>query len=176
MAKSTKGVKKAVKKTAKRVAKRANAAPPAPKSAITPYLAVSDAAGAIAWYKEAYGAKVVGTQPGPGGKLLHAHLRIAGADLYMSDIFPNADLQDPSRVGASVSLHLWTRNVDKMWDGAVKGGAKVVMPLDDQFWGDRYGKLVDPYGHSWSLAWKSKLSKAELEKKRVEAMKQFGGA
>ena len=183
MAKPKKGAKKATKTTAKRTtgkarkagAKKAaaNASPP-PARTLTPYLAVNDAAGAIEWYRKAFSAKEVSRQPAPGNKLMHAHLRIGDSDLFLSDIFPGADVQDPSRVGASVTLHLWTRNAEKLWKSAVENGAKVTMPYDDQFWGDTYGKLTDPYGHSWSFSWKSRLSKAELEQKRVEAMKAFG--
>jgi uncharacterized glyoxalase superfamily protein PhnB len=84
-------------------------------------------------------------------------------------------MQDASRVGASASMHLWSRNADKWWKNATSNGAKVTMPMEDQFWGDRYGKLVDPYGHNWSLAWRSKLNAKELEALRVKAMAQFGG-
>lgn len=184
MAKLNKAVRKAASKVgtkankakAKAKAKATKAkdgAAPHPSRTVTPYLSVGDAAGAIAWYKLAFGAKEVDRQPAPGGKVMHAHLRIGDSDVFLSDIFPGSDLNDPARVGASVSLHVWSRNVDKLWKGAVDNGAKVTMPLDDQFWGDRYGKLVDPHGHSWSLGWKSKLPKAELDRKREAAMQQF---
>ncbi len=145
---------------------------------LTPYLAVNDAAGALDWYKKAFGAKEVSRQPapGPGNKLMHAHLRIGDSNLFLSDIFPGSDAVDPAKAGASVNLHLWHKDVDKLWKGAIANGAKVTMPLDDMFWGDRYGKIVDPYGHSWALSYRSKLSKAELERKREEAMKSFGAA
>ena len=177
MAKPKKGAKTQAKRatgkaTRKATAKKA-ATPPAPGRVLTPYLAVDGAAGAIEWYKKTFGAKEVGRQAA-GDKLMHAHLRIGDSDLFLSDVFPGADVRDPARAGASVTLHLWSRNADKWWQNAVANGAKVTMPMDDQFWGDRYGKLTDPFGHSWSLAWKSRLSKAELEQKRVEAMKAFG--
>ena len=169
-----KTVRKAVKTAAKKATRAAKAAAPAPSlRTLTPYLSVGDAAGAIAWYKKAFGAKETERQGGPGGRIMHAHLRIGDSDLFLSDIFPGADLHDPSRVGASTSMHLWSRDIEKFWQNATKNGAKVSMPLDDQFWGDRYGKLVDPFGHSWSLGWRSKLSKAELERKRVAAMAEF---
>jgi uncharacterized glyoxalase superfamily protein PhnB len=170
-----KTAKTSARKTApKRPAKAAAAAPPRPRT-LTPYLAVSDAAAAIEWYKKAFGAKEVTRQPA-GDKIMHAALRIGDSDLYLADIFPGSDLADPSRVGASVNLHLELKDADKVWQTAVTNGAKVSMPLDDMFWGQRYGKLVDPFGHNWALSSKSKLSKAELEKKREQAMREMGGA
>lgn len=180
MAKPKKGAKKtttgrtARKATAARKPRRAAARPSL--RTLTPYLPVNGAAQAIDWYRKAFGAKEVARQSGPDGKVMHAHLRIGDSDLFLSDIFPGADVQDAARVGPTATVHLWSRNVDKLWQAAVQNGAKATMPLDDQFWGDRYGKLVDPFGHSWSLAWKSKLPKAELERKREEAMKQFGAS
>jgi uncharacterized glyoxalase superfamily protein PhnB len=174
-------VKKTVKKTARRApAKKASRAPRNGTvnqlRTVTPYLAVNDATGAVAWYKKALGAKEIDRQPapGPGNKLMHAHLKIGDSDLFLSDIFPGSDSVDPTKTGPSVNLHVWSKNVDKLWSSAIANGAKVTMPIDDMFWGDRYGKLIDPYGHSWALSYRSKLSKAELEKKREEAMKGFG--
>lgn len=169
-AKTVKTAAKRAKAPAKRAAKAA--APPAPRT-LTPYLCVADAAGAIAWYKKAFGAKETMRQDAPGGKVMHAHLRVGDSDLFLSDLFPGTEMKDPRSAGPSVTLHLWHRSVDKLWKGAVDNGATVVMPLDDQFWGDRYGKLLDPFGHSWSLSYKSKLGKAALEAKREQAMKDF---
>ena len=110
---------------------------------------------------------------------MHAHLKVGDSELFHADMFPVSDMRDPARVGGTtVNLHVWSRNAQKMWDGAVANGAKVTMPMDDMFWGNRYGKFLDPYGHSWALAWRSKISKAELEMKREEELKQFasGGA
>lgn len=162
------GLRKSVKKAA------GPGSPPRAAHTLAPYLAVRDATAAIAWYKKVFGAKEAYQMGAPGGgKVMHAHLRIGDSDLFLADIFPGSDLKDASVVGPSFSLHLEHRNIDKFWASAVENGATVVMPLDDQFWGDRYGKLLDPFGHCWSLAWKSKLSKAELEKKREQAMKEF---
>lgn len=160
--------------TRKTAAKRAPkpAAAPTPRT-ITPYLSVNDAAGAIEWYKKTLGAKETVRQPAPGNKIMHAHLHIGDSDLFLSDIFPGTDMVDPARAGPSTTVHLWTRNADKIWQTATANGAKVTMPIDDMFWGDRYGRFVDPYGHAWSVSWKSKLSKAELDKKREAAMKDF---
>jgi PhnB protein len=72
-----------------------------------------------------------------------------------------------------MNLHVHHRNVDKLWQQAVAAGARVVMPLDDQFWGDRYGKLTDPFGHSWALSYKAKMTKEEMARKQQEAMAAF---
>ena len=168
------GAKKAARATGKKTARKA-AAPattPQPRT-VTPYLAVNDAARALDWYKTVFGAKETNRQPGPGGKVMHAALRIGDSEVYLSDIFPGSDMQDATRTGPSVNLHVASRNIDKWWGNAVANGAKVTMPIEDMFWGDRYGRLVDPFGHSWALSWKSKLSKAELEKKREAAMAQM---
>lgn len=182
MPKATRSAKKTpARKTTGKSTKKASRKAATPRNGtvnqlrtLTPYLAVNDAAGAIDWYKKAFSAKEIDRQPAPGNKLMHAHLKIGDSDLFLSDIFPDSDVVDPSRAGASVTIHVWTKNVEKFWQNAVANGAKVTMPIDDMFWGDRYGQVADPFGHRWSLSYKSKLPKAVLEAKRVEAMKQFG--
>ena len=159
-------------KVAKKVARKPAVAP-RPR-ALTPYLAVNDATRAIDWYKTVFGAKVEGdVQPGPGGMVMHAALRIGDSQLFLSDIFPGSDLVDATRAGASVTMHYYRPNAGHVWERAVSNGAKVTMPFADQFWGDMYGKLLDPFGHSWSISCKSKLNKAQLEKLLVEAIKQM---
>ena len=160
-------VRSAVKKAVKKVG------PTTPRT-VTPYLTLNDATSAIQWYKKVLGAKVVTTQPAGPGKLMHAALRIGDSELFLSDMFPGTDMVDASRAGASVTVHLWTKNADKIWQNAVANGAKVTMPIDDMFWGDRYGRFLDPFGHSWSVSTRSKLSKKALEAKRIESMKQMG--
>jgi PhnB protein len=142
---------------------------------VTPYLAVGNAANAIDWYKKAFGAKEITRQLEPTGKIMHASLKIADSVVMLSDIFPGSEMKDPRDSGPSVNLHIYSKDVDRIWRKAVEAGAKVTMPLEDQFWGDRYGKLADPYGHSWGFSWKAKMSKAEMDKKREEAMKQMAG-
>lgn len=156
-------------------ARKAAARPPGPPpSSVTPYLAVGDGAGAIEWYKRAFGAKEVNRQLEPSGKIMHASLKIGQSFVMLSDIFPGSDMRDPRSAGPSVNLHIYSKDIDKIFEKATAAGAKVTMPLEDQFWGDRYGKLTDPYGHSWGFSWKAKRSAAEMEKKREEAMKQMG--
>lgn len=170
-------------RTTRRTTTRATTTTPrAPKpQTLTPYLVVSNGTEALDWYQKAFGAKVFSTVPGPGGKVMHAGLTIGQSQLFLSDAFPGSDITPPTSIGGTtVNLHLQVRDADKVWQRATQAGAKVAMPLEDQFWGDRYGKLTDPFGHSWAVASKSKLSKAQLEAKRAEAMKQFeamaGGA
>lgn len=178
MAKNTKVAKKPVKSTKARTATKKTTKPSTPAAParypLVPYLAVNDAAGAIEWYKKALGAKVVSTQPAPGNKIMHAELKVNGSPLYLADIFPGSDMADATRAGSSVTMSLWTKNAQKLWDNCVSNGAKVTMPYADQFWGDTYGTLRDPYGHSWSFSTKSKLNAKQLETLRAEAMKSFG--
>lgn len=170
-----KTTKPAARKAAPRKTARRKPAVPKPR-ALTPYLGVNDGAAAIAWYKDVFGAKPLGdVQPGPGGKVMHAALMIGDSQLFLSDIFPGADLVDPTRAGPSVNLHYTRPNADDVWKRAVAKGAKVTMPFEDMFWGDKYGRMVDPFGHSWAIARKSKLSKAQLADLREKAMREFQG-
>jgi uncharacterized glyoxalase superfamily protein PhnB len=162
-----------------RATRRRAAAPGSgvPYSTVTPYLAVSDAAQAIDWYKKAFGAKELSRMPAPGGKLMHAEIMIGDSRVMLSDVFPGSDIQAPRAVGATTAnLHIYHKDVDRLWQAAIAAGARIVMPLDDQFWGDRYGKLTDPFGHSWALSYKAKMSKEERERKRQAAMEAFAGA
>jgi uncharacterized glyoxalase superfamily protein PhnB len=141
---------------------------------VTPYLAVGDAAGAIDWYKKAFSAKELSRQLEPTGRVMHAAVKIGDSVVFLSDIFPGSEMKDPRDSGPSVNLHIYSKDVDRIWKKAVEAGAKVTMPLEDQFWGERYGKLADPFGHSWGFSWKAKMSKAQLDRKREEAMKSMG--
>jgi len=138
---------------------------------ITPYMTVRNAARAIEFYKQAFGAVEKGVMPGPGGKIMHAELRIGDSLLMLADEFPEYGALSPeSTGGAGMGLHIYTEDVDTAFDRAVRAGAKVEMPVADMFWGDRYGKLADPFGHKWSIGTHKKdMSAAEME----EAMKQL---
>jgi PhnB protein len=141
---------------------------------VTPYLAVKGAMKALEWYRKAFGAKVLDREEVEGGMLMHARMRIGDSIIMMSDIFPGALHRSPLDLGAaSVTLHVYTKNVDELWKRAVEAGATVNMPLDDMFWGERYGQLTDPFGHSWSLSKRIPMSKKEMDHKRQEAMKMF---
>jgi uncharacterized glyoxalase superfamily protein PhnB len=152
-----KSVRKAAKSKAKKVARR----PAATKTAtaalqsVTPYLVVSSGEHAIEFYKRAFGAVEIYRMPAPDGRrLLHATLNIRGSDVMLSDEFPeHGGNIGPDNVGSTtVTIHLWVPNADNAFAQAVGAGATVIMPLADMFWGDRYGKLRDPFGHEWSIA------------------------
>jgi uncharacterized glyoxalase superfamily protein PhnB len=141
---------------------------------VTPYLVVNGAAQATEWYKKAFGAKELMREAGPEGKLMHARLRIGDSIVMMSDVFAGSKHKDPLELGAvSVTLHIYSNNVDAVWQKAVEAGAKVDMQLEDSFWGERYGQLTDPFGHSWSLSMQIPMSRKEMEEKRQAAMKMF---
>ena len=119
---------------------------------ITAHLAVQDGASAIDFYQRAFGAQVKGVHKTPDGRIMHASLKIGDSDLMLSDEFPGSPVRAPKSLGGtSVVINLMVEDVDSLWNRAVGAGAKVAMPLANQFWGDRYGQLFDPYGHSWAL-------------------------
>ncbi len=122
--------------------------------ALTPHLVVNDAQAAIAFYKLAFGAVEICRMPAPDGKrLMHAELRIGDSVLMLCDAFPEYGSTSPKDLGGSpVTVHLYVEDVDAVFDQALLAGAQVAMHPQEMFWGDRYGKLTDPFGHHWSLA------------------------
>ncbi len=157
-------------------AKRSSGPSPIPAGfhSVTPYLVIDGAAQAIEWYKKAFGAKEINRSPVPGGKILNAQIKIGDSFVMMSDDFQMGTAKAPSTVGSTtVTLHVFTKDVDKLFQQALAAGAKEIMPLDNQFWGDRYGQLQDPFGHLWSLSQRIKMSKAEREEKQRAAMAMF---
>ncbi len=142
---------------------------------ITPVITVRDAVRAIEFYKQAFGAKERGVMKGPDGKVMHAELMIGDSIVMLSDEFPHYGVSSPESVGGcSSSLHIYLDGVDAAFERAVQAGAKVEMPLMDQFWGDRHGKLKDPFGHCWSIATHVKdLSMDEMKSGMDEAMEKF---
>ncbi|CAI4029766.1 Glyoxalase/bleomycin resistance protein/dioxygenase [Nitrospira tepida] len=120
---------------------------------VTPHLVCAGAADAIEFYKKAFNAVELGRVPGLGGKLLHAHIRIGDSAVLLVDEFPDWHSFGPKSLkGSPVTIHLYVQDVDACFKQAVAAGAKVTMPVEDTFWGDRYGKLEDPFGHHWSVA------------------------
>ena len=120
---------------------------------VTPHLVCEGAADAIEFYKRAFGAVETSRLPGPPGKLAHAAIRIGDSTLMLADDFPEYGSHGPrSLKGSPVTIHLYVEDVDAFVSRAVTSGAKITMPLADQFWGDRYCKLEDPFGHRWSVA------------------------
>jgi PhnB protein len=139
---------------------------------ITPYMTVRNAARAIEFYKQAFGAvEKGGIMKSPDGKVAHAELQIGDSILMLGDEFPQMGALSPqSTGGAGMGLHIYVEDVDSAFDRAVKAGATVEMPVADMFWGDRYGKLADPFGHKWSIGThKHDVTMEEME----EAMKQM---
>jgi PhnB protein len=120
---------------------------------LTPYLAVDDAAEAIEYYKKAFGAKERVRMDTPDGKIGHAELEIGDALLMLSDPFPDASTRPPKELaGTSASVFMYVEDVDAVVKQAVDTGASVTMEVADQFWGDRFGTVTDPFGHVWSIA------------------------
>jgi PhnB protein len=141
---------------------------------LTPTLVCKDAARAIDFYKEAFQAKELGRMSGPGGKIGHAELQIGDSRLMLSDEFPGMTSAPGPTPNTSCSIVLYTDNVDTVFERAVKAGAKVEMPLQNQFWGDRYGKLRDPFGHQWGLAQHVEdVAPAEMERRSKAWMAEF---
>jgi len=126
---------------------------PAGYHAVTPYLVCRDAAGAIAFYKRAFGAKEKFRMPGPGGKVMHAEIQVGDSMIMLSDEMPQQGTKSPSALGGSpASIFLYVRNVDAAFAKATAAGATVATPVQDMFWGDRYGRLRDPFGYEWQMA------------------------
>jgi PhnB protein len=120
---------------------------------VSPYLAVDDAAEAIEYYKRAFGAKETLRMEAPGGKIGHAELEIGDSHVMLSDPFPQASTKPPKKLGGtSASVFMYVEDVDAVVQQAVDAGATVTMEVADQFWGDRFGSITDPFGHSWSIA------------------------
>ncbi len=141
---------------------------------VTPYLAIEGAAEAIEWYKKAFGAKELDREPTPDGKLIHGRVRIGDSIVMMSDVFPGASTKAPKTLGdTTVTLHIYAKDVDKLFRQAVDAGAQITMQLDNQFWGERYGQLRDPFGHQWSISQRVKMTKSEMDEKQKQAMAMF---
>ena len=134
------------------MAKKAQAIPKGHHS-VTPSLFVAGAAKAIDFYKKALGAEELMRFPAPDGTIMHAELRIGDSIIMLADEMPDQGGRSPKSIGGTpVSFFLYGENVDAAWTRAVDAGAKPIVPLADQFWGDRTGCLEDPFGHQWWLA------------------------
>ena len=139
---------------------------------VTPHLVCAGASDAIEFYKRAFGAVEQSRLPGPDGKLMHAMIRIGDSAIMLVDEAPEWGTLGPKALkGSSVTIHLYVENADATAETAVKAGAKVILAVQDMFWGDRYGVLEDPYGHSWSVATHTRdVTPAEM-KQAMEAMR-----
>ena len=120
---------------------------------VTPHLICAGAAKAIDFYVKAFGATESARLPGPDGRLMHAAVRIGDSTVMLVDEMPEWGALGPKSLkGSPVTLHIYVEDVDAFVERAVEAGARVTMPVEDAFWGDRYGKLEDPFGHHWSVA------------------------
>jgi PhnB protein len=120
---------------------------------VTPYLSVDDAAQAIEYYKKAFGAKERVRMAAPGGKIGHAELEIGDSLVMLADALPQFTTRPPKELGGtSVSIFIYVEDVDAVVKRAVDEGATITMEVADQFWGDRFGALTDPFGHLWTIA------------------------
>lgn len=120
---------------------------------VTPHLVCAGAAQAIEFYKQAFGATELARLPGPQGRIMHAAVRIGDSTVMLADEMPEwGSLGPKSLKGSPVTIHLYVPDADAFVARAAKAGAKVTMPVAEQFWGDRYGKVEDPFGHHWSVA------------------------
>jgi PhnB protein len=139
---------------------------------VSTYLTVKGAAGAIEFYRAAFGAEELFRLAEPGGKVGHAELRIGNSTVMLSDEYPDFGALSPATVGGSpVKLHLYVEDVDAVVASAVAAGATLVRPVKDQFYGDRAGMIADPYGHSWHVATpKEQVSPAEMQRRWDKAL------
>jgi PhnB protein len=155
----------------------AKAARPVPEGfhTITPQLALDNAAETIDWYKRAFGAEEISRGLGPDGKIMHAELKIGESRFMVNDVIMG---KGPRELGGSpASLWLYVDDADALFNRAVKAGAKVQMPLDNQFWGDRGGAVADPSGYTWWIATrKEDLTHAEIQQRAAEFFKQMAQA
>jgi PhnB protein len=145
---------------------------PAGYHTVTPYLVVNNAAAAIDFYKRAFGATEIMRMDGPQGKIAHAEIKIGDSPIMLGDEMPGAGAHSPQSLGGTtMGIFLYVQDVDSAFKQATSAGAKVEMPLADMFWGDRYGKLLDPFGHSWSLAThKEDVAPEEMSRRMKEEM------
>jgi PhnB protein len=138
---------------------------------VTPSLVVRDAPRAIEFYKRAFGAQELVRMPGPDGKIMHAEIKIGDSIIFIGEENPQMSVKSPQTLGASTgTLNIYVPNVDDTFKQAVSAGGRESMPVADQFWGDRYGTLVDPFGYTWGIAThKEELTPAEMQ----DRMQQF---
>lgn len=146
---------------------------------VTPYLVVHDGQAALAWYQKVLGATVDSVMEGEGGLVMHAELRFGSDQVYLAQELPGAPTEEgyvsPQTLGGtSTSVHLYVEDVDAVHARAVAEGAREIRPPEDQFWGDRYSTVVDPFGHRWGIATHVEdLTEEELEARAAAAAAEF---
>ena len=141
---------------------------------VTPHIVVRGAAAAADWYVRAFGAEIGRRIPVPGDKFLEIEVRFGDSTVMIADEFPELGVLSPLSVGGTVgALAIHTDDVDALWRRALAAGAKVSVPLQEMFWGDRHGEIFDPFGHRWGLA--QHLRDVPAEEIRAAAAAMFGG-
>jgi PhnB protein len=152
------------------------ATPPVPEgfAGVTPFLMVRDAARAIAFYQQVFGATELMRLNGPGGKVAHAEIKIGNSLIMLADEFPEWGNRGPQTLGGTpVFLALYVADVDALAERAVAAGARVLIPVADQFYGDRSGRLEDPFGHIWVIAThKEDVTPEEMQRRFEATLKQ----
>ena len=138
---------------------------------VTPYLHVDGAAAALDFYTEVFGAKERGRLPGPDGKIGHAEIQIGAGVVMLADEYPEMDIRGPRSTGGTpVTIHVYVEDVDATFERAVAAGAKVLRPVENQFYGDRSGQFEDPFGHRWNVASHVEdISPDEMARRAAEA-------
>jgi PhnB protein len=144
---------------------------PTDRPRLGPYITVDDGAAAVDFYQKAFGAVETSRMADPAGKIGHSELRIGDAVMMLSDEFPEYGAQSPRTVGGSpVMLHLYVEDADAVVATAVEAGATVDQPVEDQFYGDRGGKITDPFGHRWWIATRVEEVSDEEAKRRAKEL------
>ena len=156
------------------MAKATQAIPPGFHS-VTPSLTVRDAAAAIEFYKKALGAEELMRMPLPNGKIGHAEIKVGDSIIFLNDEFPEMGNKSPQTLGGnSGALYVYVEDVDKSFKRATDAGASTKMPVTDMFWGDRYGQVVDPFGHVWGMSTHVEdVEPEEMERRSKEWAKQM---
>jgi uncharacterized glyoxalase superfamily protein PhnB len=156
------------------MAEKVNAIPDGFHS-VTPNLIIKDASKAIDWYTKALGAQELYRMPGPDGRLMHAEIKIGDAVVMLTDEMPEMGGKGPQTLGGTpVSLMIYCEDCDALFNRAVGAGASVRMPIEDAFWGDRWGMVTDPFGHMWSIETRKKnLSVPEMKRAMDAFMANF---
>jgi PhnB protein len=144
---------------------------------VVPYLAVHDGAAALDFYSRAFGAKELFRMPTPDGKIGHAEMQLGDCRLMLSEPFPGMSTKSPKDLGATTGgLFMYVQDVDAAMQKAVDEGATVLSAAEDMFWGDRFGTVTDPFGHTWSLATHVEdVPPDEMEQRAATAMAAMGG-
>ena len=156
------------------MAEKVNAIPDGYHS-VTANLVIKGASKAIDWYKQALGAQELYRMPGPDGRLMHAEIKIGDSVIMLTDEMPEMGGKGPATLGGTpVSLMIYCKDCDALFNRAVGAGASVRMPLEDAFWGDRWGMVTDPFGHVWSIGTRKKnLSVPEMKAAMDEFMANY---